>query len=274
MIREIVFRVSDDVEKIVERMYEEDFFKFSIEEGKEGTFLKIYLSVEEDIPEFLEEMKLEFVEEREISPSDWFPKDLLKPFEVVPNIIVDPYDVVKEKGKIVIKLTPGLAFGTGYHPTTRMALSFIVNNIKNGMTFLDVGCGTGILSIIAKKLGARRVLAVDIDPQAIESTIDNAIKNDVEIEVLKSNLLERVEGKFDMIAANILPEILLKLLDDVHRVSHERTILILSGITKEKEGVLLDKARLNGWRLVDRKMEDDWVCFLMRRSSKNSLGER
>ena len=274
MFREIVFKVSDEVERVVERMYEENFFIFSIEEEEEGTFLKIYLNPGEDIPDFLREMNLEFVQEKEILPSDWFPKDLLKPFEVAPNIVVDPSDVLEDEDRIVIKLTPGLAFGTGYHPTTRMALSFIVENIKNGMTFLDVGCGTGILSIVAKKLGAGKVLAVDIDPQVVGIAIENALRNDVKIDVLESNLLEKVKGKYDMIAANILPEILLELLEDVHRVSHSKTILILSGITKEKEKILLDKARSKGWTLADKKVEDDWICFLMKRSSKSSLGER
>ncbi|MHC1568132.1 MAG: 50S ribosomal protein L11 methyltransferase [Candidatus Syntropharchaeia archaeon] len=274
MFREIVFKVSDEVERVVERMYEENFFIFSIEKEEEGTFLKIYLNPGEDIPDFLREMNLEFVQEKEILPSDWFPKDLLKPFEVAPNIVVDPSDVLEDENRIVIKLTPGLAFGTGYHPTTRMVLSFIVENIKNGMTFLDVGCGTGILSIVAKKLGAGKVLAVDIDPQAVEIAIENALRNDVKIDVLESNLLEKVKGKYDMIAANILPEILLELLEDVHRVSHSKTILILSGITKEKEKILLDKARSKGWTLADKKVEDDWICFLMKRSSKSSLGER
>jgi len=274
MFREIVFKVSDEVERVVERMYEENFFIFSIEEEEEGTFLKIYLNPGEDIPDFLREMNLEFVQEKEILPSDWFPKDLLKPFEVAPNIVVDPSDVLEDENRIVIKLTPGLAFGTGYHPTTRMVLSFIVENIKNGMTFLDVGCGTGILSIVAKKLGAGKVLAVDIDPQAVEIAIENALRNDVKIDVLESNLLEKVKGKYDMIAANILPEILLELLEDVHRVSHNKTILILSGITEEKEKILLDRARSKGWTLVDKKVEDDWICFLMKRSSKSSLEER
>jgi len=274
MFREIVFKVSDEIERVVERMYEENFFIFSIEEEEEGTFLKIYLNSGEDIPDFLREMNLEFVQEKEILPSDWFPKDLLKPFEVAPNIVVDPSDVLEDEDRIVIKLTPGLAFGTGYHPTTRMALSFIVENIKNGMTFLDVGCGTGILSIVAKKLGAGKVLAVDIDPQVVGIAIENALRNDVKIDVLESNLLEKVKGKYDMIAANILPEILLELLEDVHRVSHSKTILILSGITKEKEKILLDKARSKGWTLADKKVEDDWICFLMKRSSKSSLGER
>ncbi len=274
MFREIVFKVSDEIERVVERMYEENFFIFSIEEEEEGTFLKIYLNPGEDIPDFLREMNLEFVQEKEILPSDWFPKDLLKPFEVAPNIVVDPSDVLEDEDRIVIKLTPGLAFGTGYHPTTRMALSFIVENIKNGMTFLDVGCGTGILSIVAKKLGAGKVLAVDIDPQVVGIAIENALRNDVKIDVLESNLLEKVKGKYDMIAANILPEILLELLEDVHRVSHSKTILILSGITKEKEKILLDKARSKGWTLADKKVEDDWICFLMKRSSKSSLGER
>ena len=274
MFREIVFKVSDEIERVVERMYEENFFIFSIEKEEEGTFLKIYLNPGEDIPDFLREMNLEFVQEKEILPSDWFPKDLLKPFEVAPNIVVDPSDVLEDEDRIVIKLTPGLAFGTGYHPTTRMALSFIVENIKNGMTFLDVGCGTGILSIVAKKLGAGKVLAVDIDPQVVGIAIENALRNDVKIDVLESNLLEKVKGKYDMIAANILPEILLELLEDVHRVSHSKTILILSGITKEKEKILLDKARSKGWTLADKKVEDDWICFLMKRSSKSSLGER
>ncbi|HIP92522.1 MAG TPA: 50S ribosomal protein L11 methyltransferase, partial [Thermotoga sp.] len=110
--------------------------------------------------------------------------------------------------------------------------------------------------------------------KAVEIAKENALKNEVEIEVIESNLLEKVKGKYDMIVANILPEVLLELLEDVHKVSHNETVLILSGITREKEKLLLDKAKLKGWVLVDRKIEDEWICFMMKRSLKNNLEEK
>jgi len=274
MFKELIFKVLDEIEKIEERMYEENFFTFSIEKEGKGVFLKIYLKPEENLPDFLKEMKLEFVREERTFPKNWFSKCLFEPFEVVSNIIVDPSGRFKSKDKLVIKLTPGLAFGTGYHPTTKMALSFILESIRKDISFLDIGCGTGILSIVAKKLGAGRVLAVDIDSKAVEIAKENALKNEVEIEVIESNLLEKVKGKYDMIVANILPEVLLELLEDVHKVSHNETVLILSGITREKEKLLLDKAKLKGWVLVDRKIEDEWICFMMKRSLKNNLEEK
>lgn len=274
MFKELIFKVFDEIENIEERMYEENFFTFSIEKEGKGVFLKIYLKPEENLPDFLKKMKLEFVREEKTFPKNWFSKCLFEPFEVVSNIIVDPSGMLKSKDKLVIKLTPGLAFGTGYHPTTKMALSFILESIRKDISFLDIGCGTGILSIVAKKLGAGRVLAVDIDSKAVEIAKENALKNEVEIEVIESNLLEKVKRKYDMIVANILPEILLELLEDVHKVSHNKTVLILSGITREKEKLLLDKAKLKGWTLVDRKIEDEWICFMMKRSLKNNLEEK
>lgn len=131
---------------------------------------------------------------------------------------------------------------------------------------VDVGCGTGILAIVAKKLGASYVMAVDVDEQAVEVAKENVQKNSVDVIVKRSDLLSEVDGVFDLVVSNILAEIHLRLLEDVDRITHERSILILSGIVDTKENMVREKASKKGWNLLERKQEREWVTLVMKRS--------
>ncbi|PLV59817.1 50S ribosomal protein L11 methyltransferase [Thermotoga sp. KOL6] len=262
--KEIIFSLKEDEEKLVDTFYREEFFNFAIEEDEKGNkFLKVYLREGETLPDFLK--NLDTLEERITSPGDWTVE--LEPFEITEGIIIDPTEKLKEYeyGKIVIKLSPGLAFGTGLHPTTRMSAYFLKKYLKENDKVLDVGTGTGILAIIAKKLGASLVIAVDVDDQAVEVAKENVEKNDVDVIVKNSDLLSKVDGVYDIVVSNILAEVLLKLLTEVNRVTHENSVLILSGVVERKEYMIKEKAYKEGWNTVERKQEREWVTLVMKR---------
>lgn len=264
--KELTFLLLGDPEVWLEKLYQEEFFDFSLEEERGQKLLKVYLRHDQDVPDFLKSEELIFTGERTTTPKDWMVS--FEPFEMVDGIVVNPGDasLKDSRGKLVVWITPGLAFGTGQHPTTKMCARFLKKYVKEGDSVLDVGCGTGILAIVAKKLGASRVVAVDSDEIAVEVAMENAKKNEVEILIKKSDLLEEVEGVFDVIVSNILAEVHVRLFRDVNRVTHERSTLILSGIVSEKESLVCEKAREAGWHPVEREQEGEWIALVMKRS--------
>lgn len=174
---------------------------------------------------------LEFVGIRETSPEDWLKNIISEPFEMTEGVVIDPteHDLKVPEGDIVLKIPQGLAFGTGLHQTTKMSASYLKKYLKPGMDVLDVGCGSGILAILAKKLGANRVLAVDNDPLAIEVANENALRNEADIEIRFSDLFLNVDGKYDIIVSNIVAEVLIEMLKQARNHLKEDGILIISG---------------------------------------------
>jgi len=160
---------------------------------------------------------------------------------MIDGVVVDPmeHDLKVPEGTILLKIPQGLAFGTGLHQTTKMSASYLKKYLKPGMDVLDLGCGSGILAILAKKLGANRVLAVDNDPLAIEVASENALRNNVDIEVRFSDLFSNVDGKYDIIVSNIVAEILVVMLQQARNYLKSNGILILSGIILPKVSLLI-----------------------------------
>ncbi len=138
------------------------------------------------------------------------------------------------KDKVIVYLDPGLAFGTGTHPTTKLCLEWLDSLDLRNKHILDYGCGSGILGISALKLGARKVTAIDIDPQAIEATKQNALKNNVEVSMVVKNNISKSKDKFDIIIANILAEPLVALAPFLIDKLDKNGIIGLSGILKDQ----------------------------------------
>lgn len=167
---------------------------------------------------------------------------------------------------VVVTLDPGLAFGTGTHPTTRMCLQWLdklaANNQLQGKTIIDYGCGSGILGIAALLLGAKEVYAVDIDPQAIEATIANAEKNHVS-EKIHTFLVEEFahqEVKSQILVANILAGPLVELAPTLGALQSQDGLLALSGILAEKEPYILE-AYSKDYHIQVAKQDEDWLLF-------------
>lgn len=165
-----------------------------------------------------------------------------------------------EPNAVNLMLDPGLAFGTGTHPTTALCLTWLEQASLNNKSIIDYGCGSGILSLAALKLGAKEVYAVDIDPQALQATANNALTNQLEQHKLSISLPDVIQHPVDLIIANILLAPLLSLKDRFHRLLNPEGMLIVSGILEEQacdiiKGydsmfTLLSQEKLNGWSLL------------------------
>jgi len=265
---EIVFSLEKvDQNQVEELLGVEGFTRFFIERVGDRTLLKVYLSDEEEMLGFLHEL-IE-VKRSWVEPNDWLRKflDSMKSFEMIPGVLVVPslQEPNMLRKKMVIKLTPGVAFGTGLHPTTRMSAHLLRECIKPEDVVADIGCGTGILSVLAAKLGASRVVAVDNDPIAVMKARETAEENDVEIEVVKGNLLEGIRESFDLIVANIYAEVLLELLDQLNNHLTKDGKVILSGIVSEKLEIVKRKARDVGLRVLKEQEEENWYALLLTR---------
>ena len=166
--------------------------------------------------------------------------------------------------KIVIEIEPKMAFGSGTHETTSLCMEYVEDKDLSGMDILDIGCGSGILSILAKKLGAKNVLACDIDPIAVSSTIDNAKINGVDLQAKESNLFDNIEGKYDLIFANILAEILVEMIGQSKDYIKKSGILILSGIINEKAGMVKEALSENDYEILDQREKGEWTLLVAR----------
>lgn len=212
---------------------------------------------------------------RPIEDQDWMTawKKNYHPIPVGRNILILPawFDQT-DPGRIAVKIDPSMAFGTGTHPTTQLCLEMVEDYCQPGMDVIDVGCGSGILSITAVKLGAQKALAVDIDPLSVKATRENAAANDVDqaIETGEGSVSEVLQGNFSiqnapLVLANILAPVIIKLFDDgLSKLLSSGGILILSGILQEQESRVLMAAQKVGLELIQRKEMGDWVSLALR----------
>ena len=212
------------------------------------------------------------VQVKEVGEEDWanawkqyyFPVRVTRFLTVVPSWV----DYEKEQDdELLIELDPGLAFGTGTHPTTQLSLTALEQTIRGNECVLDVGTGSGVLSIASKLLGASKVTAFDIDEMATRVAKENIALNPTigEIEVFENNLLVGVEQKSDLIVANILAEILLQMPEDAYRNLNDDGSLILSGIIESKANEVKEAYEKAGFTLVERMIMREWNCFIMKK---------
>jgi ribosomal protein L11 methyltransferase len=202
-------------------------------------------------------------------------KKYYKPVEITPRLVVKPVwePWERREGQIVVELDPGMAFGTGTHATTALSLRLLESVVRPGDRVIDVGTGSGVLAIAAAKLGAAKVLALDLDPVAVTSAANNVRLNGLEsaVEVRQSDLLSAVRpgtdafGPVRIVVANILAEILLTFMDDVHAVLEPGGLYILSGIIAAKEDAVAQGLAKAGFDIERRLAESDWVALAARR---------
>ncbi len=202
------------------------------------------------------------------SDDDW--KDEWKKYfhttNITDNIVIKPswdqYEAIEDE--IVIEIDPGMAFGTGTHETTALCVEFLEKYSKNKKKMLDVGCGSGILMLIAKKLGVERVTGIDIDDKVEEVVHENFSKNSINenYEVIIGDLVEDVNEKYDLVVSNILVDVLTILLQDIEKTLENGSIVIFSGILKEKEEMFLEKSKEYNLKKIDRKEKNNWVSLV------------
>lgn len=217
----------------------------------------------------------------ETEDKDWINnwKEYFHPFRLE-NILIKPTwidaaEVEKQPGDIMVEIDPGTAFGTGAHETTKLCIAQLRKYLNGRQEVFDVGCGSGILSIIAVKLGAKRVFGMDIDPLAVEASYENIAVNHIsgdQAVFVQGNLLEesdpsvpgsagRPEKQYDIVVANILADVIIPLSAKVGQYLKPEGIFIASGIINTKEGAVREALTTQGFQIIETTYMKDWVCM-------------
>jgi ribosomal protein L11 methyltransferase len=209
---------------------------------------------------------------REIDDEDWAEswKAFFKPVWISGDMVIKPsWETVSAKpDTVVIDIDPGMAFGTGGHPTTILCLRLIREHLKRGDAFLDVGTGSGILAIGAAKLGAGSICAIDVDETAVTIAADNFLRNAItrdRCSLIRGHLGAAIRGQFDLVAANILTDVILELLDDLQRVSKPAGIFISSGIIPQHKEQVLAALQDHQFDILSLDTLENWVGIAARR---------
>lgn len=259
-----------------------DFADINVLEYKgEVAVVKGYFSEEENIGEVLSYIKervkeikdlgidvgLGEVISKEIHEEDWANtwKKYFKPLKIGEKIVIKPiWEEYKEQDcDLVVELDPGMAFGTGDHETTKLCILALEKYVEKDSIVFDVGCGSGILAIAAAKLGAKRAVGVDLDPVAVKSALENVAHNNLDnIEILHGNLIEVIDGKADIVVANILAEIVCILTEDVSRVLKSGGYFITSGIIHDRVEMVTKKLEECGFIVETVNKDGEWNCII------------
>lgn len=249
-----------------------------LKDGRDICSVKYYLSDEENVIEFLNILNQMItvekinckIETNKIFEEDWANnwKKYYHTFKVNDKIVVKPewenYDL--RDGEILINIDPGMAFGTGTHETTKLCMKLIDKYIKKDFVVYDVGTGSGILSILSSKLGAKKIIAIDIDKVSISAAKQNIALNDLKnVEVLEGNLLDKVSEKADLIISNIIAEVNYELIPDIVKVIKYDGIFIASGIIESKTDLIKNRISEYKMKIIDELNENGWYAFAIKK---------
>jgi len=179
---------------------------------------------------------------------------------VVPNWI----DYTPKDKEIIINIDPGCAFGTGTHSTTQLCLRALEKYMHKGDRVADIGMGSGILAICAKKLGASYVYGCDNDETVIETAIENAAQNGVEC-LFELDTTDKIKEKFNFVCANILHNVLAAIMGDLKNIMCKNAVMALSGILDEKKQVVLDVINMYNFKLIEEIQQEQWIAFIVKR---------
>lgn len=202
-----------------------------------------------------------------VNEEDWAEswKSHFAPTRITPRIVVKPSwrELSPCNGDLVIQIDPGMAFGTGTHPTTALCIAMLEKHIQPGDRVLDVGTGSGILMIAAALLGASYIRGVDSDPVAVEIAAKNLFLNNVQpdrFSVARGHLTEGESGPYNLIVANILTDTIITLLDQVPDLLSPAGLFIGSGIIEENGGLVMKKMAAAGFDVLERMDKESWVA--------------
>ncbi len=272
-----------DVEKLKQdELYWDYIDEKLLEDNNEETKIMAYFSEEEknlpekimDIREHIKNLKafgLEIgsatVELSNVNQQDWENawKQYFKPIHVTDRIVVKPeWEAYEKKSdEILIEIDPGMAFGTGTHETTSMCINQIEKNLKKGDKVIDIGCGSGILSMAAVLLGAEKAIGVDLDPVAVRVSKENIELNHLEdkIEIFHGNLTDVIKEKAEIVVANIMADIILILLEDVRAFIKDGGLFISSGIILPKRELIESKLIEKNFKIVEVETKGEWCAI-------------
>ncbi|MBB6454326.1 ribosomal protein L11 methyltransferase [Salirhabdus euzebyi] len=257
---------------------------------EEGVFVKAYLPVNSFLGETVEEIKQAIsglikydidigrnnVTISEVNEQEWATawKKYYKPVKISKRVTIIPtweeYEPV-DSDEIILELDPGMAFGTGTHPTTILSLQALEQYINKEDIVLDVGSGSGVLSIAAALFGAKQIYAFDLDEIAVKSTTINAKLNKVEGKIIakQNDLLKKVDVNADVIVSNILAEIIVRFTDEAFALLKEGGTFITSGIIQTKKEEVREKLKSSGFEIIETNQMEDWIAFVAKKPISN-----
>ncbi len=268
-----------------------DYVDEDLYNEKQGpTKVKTYIEEDSKAPEILANIKsaLEPLKNEDygsleitignLAQEDWENnwRQYFKPLYVGENIIIKPHweSVENAEGKLIFEIDPGMTFGSGQHETTRMCVEALEKTVKKGCSVADLGCGSGILSVIALLLGAQEAYAVDIDPNCEKIAYENAALNGVTRDVYTvecgnvltdNNLCKRLEEKkYDIVVANIVADVIIPLSKKVRSFMKEGAYFITSGIIDFRMEEVKEALVANGFEILEIKHDGDWYAFVCR----------
>jgi ribosomal protein L11 methyltransferase len=207
----------------------------------------------------------------EMDEADWTEswKAYFRPEKITDQIVVKPTwrDYSSHDKEIIIEIDPGMAFGTGTHPTTRMCIALIEKYLKKTDTFLDVGTGSGILMIAAAKLGAGKIWGTDNDAVAVDIARRNLILNRIPesvFNVITGDMVDKITERFDLVTANLTTKTILILLENIQKVLMQDGIVLFSGIIESDKNKILEKMRHVGLNVIETLADGDWISLACR----------
>ncbi|MBO5798118.1 MAG: 50S ribosomal protein L11 methyltransferase [Clostridia bacterium] len=209
---------------------------------------------------------------RTVHEADWANnwKQYFKPLPIGEKLLILPtweQDENKD-GRSVLHIDPGMAFGTGGHDTTRLVLETLEHTVRPGDKFLDIGCGSGILSIAALLFGAESAFGVDIDPLAVKTARENGTLNGMEpprYEIVEGDLADKVKGQYEVVAANIVADAIIALSPAVPAFLKEGGTYVVSGIIDVREPEVVAALDRCGFAVAERHEQRGWVCLVCKR---------
>ncbi len=255
-------------------LIDEDLLK----KDRTKAMVHIYISPEESPAEAIaflsERYKAEGIEHTITTANcveeDWINnwKKYFKPITVGKKLLIRPtWEEEYEAGeRKVLHLEPGLAFGTGTHETTRLCMELLEHYVQPGVNVLDVGCGSGILSVAALLLGAQKAVGVDIDSLAVKTAVQNAELNHVaeRFTGICGDLTDKVGGKYHVVVANIVADVIILLTKDIEQYLYPDSVYLMSGIIDTREQDVLNVIE-EKFDIIDRKTERGWVALAAKR---------
>ncbi|MBQ1187159.1 MAG: 50S ribosomal protein L11 methyltransferase [Clostridia bacterium] len=250
-----------------------------LEKDRNYSIIHLYISEEDNATERIEYLKelytaskipFELVSEN-VNDSQWADgwKKFFKCTEIGNKLVIRPsweeYDNVNNRK--VLSIDPGAAFGTGTHATTSLCLQILEDKIDENSTVLDIGCGSGILAIAGVLLGAKTAVGVDIDAQSVKVAKENAEINNVSnnIEFLVGDLANKISDKYSVVCANIVADVILKLLKNVADFMEDDAILITSGIIDIRKDDVIEGFKKFGFEIIEEHNKDNWYAFVCRK---------
>ena len=263
---------------------EKEVFDF----GHEDVRVIGYFSSEEDINEKISEIekRLDYVKslgldtgtleiyKREVKQENWENewKKYFNVQKVSDSIVIKPSweEYTAKEGEKIIDIDPGMAFGTGTHETTRMCINAIEKYMNKGDSLIDIGCGSGILSIAAAHLGAEKVIAVDLDKLAVKVSKENVDLNGFSntIDVRYGDLTDVIDEKADVIVANIIADIIAKLSENIADFMKDGGYFISSGIINDKKDFVISKLKENNFDIIEENNDGEWNCIVSKVKSR------